>query len=145
MSEVFDCKMCGSCCEGTGGIVVSPKDLNRLASYLAISEEQVIERYAEYVGSKLKLRNAENGCCIFFAKDQGCQVHAGKPDICRAWPFFRGNLIDAESFAMAKEYCPGIKQGVSHQAFVEAGYAYLSREDLVAHDGTQEANALILQ
>lgn len=27
---VFDCQMCGQCCEGEGGIVLSPKDLKRL-------------------------------------------------------------------------------------------------------------------
>ncbi|MCR5815128.1 MAG: YkgJ family cysteine cluster protein [Desulfovibrio sp.] len=144
MSSVFDCKMCGHCCEGKGGIVVGPKDLTRLASYLHLSEELVIERYAEYSGSKLKLRNADNGFCIFFAKDQGCQVHAGKPDICRAWPFFRGNLIDAESFAMAREFCPGINKEISHQQFVEAGLTYLREENLLAHNAKQEANALLL-
>ena len=145
MSDIFDCKMCGTCCEGRGGIVVSPKDLTRLARFLKLSEDQVIERYAEYAGSKLKLRNADNGCCIFFAKDQGCQVHAGKPDICRAWPFFRGNLVDAESFAMARSFCPGINSQISHEEFVQAGLTYLRKENLLAHDASHEANALIVQ
>ena len=31
---VFDCQMCGQCCEGEGGIVLSPKDLKRLSLML---------------------------------------------------------------------------------------------------------------
>lgn len=26
---VFECRMCGHCCEGSGGIVVSPADVGR--------------------------------------------------------------------------------------------------------------------
>ena len=74
-----------------------------------------------------------------------CQVHAGKPDICRAWPFFRGNLVDAESFAMARSFCPGINSQISHEEFVRAGLTYLRKENLLAHDASHEANALIVQ
>ena len=36
---VFDCQMCGQCCEGEGGIVLSPKDLKRL--YEGLNLEKV--------------------------------------------------------------------------------------------------------
>ena len=32
-SAVFSCQMCGQCCRGQGGIVVSPKDLARAIDY----------------------------------------------------------------------------------------------------------------
>ena len=34
---VFQCRMCGHCCEGRGGIVVSPADLTRLAAFLDLA------------------------------------------------------------------------------------------------------------
>lgn len=142
---VFDCKMCGQCCEGKGGIIVSPSDLARLISFLAISREDFIAKYAEYLGGKLQIRVGEDGYCIFFKQGQGCTVHSGKPDICRAWPFFRGNIVDAESFAMAKEFCPGIAKDVSHAEFKCAGKNYLKDNNLTAHNAVCEANALILE
>lgn len=68
----------------------------------------------------------------------------GKPSICRAWPFFRGNIEDAASLAMAKEFCPGIKATAKHVDFAREGRAYLAANDLLAKDATCEANALIL-
>ena len=142
--DVFDCKMCGECCTGKGGIVVSPADLTRLAGYLHLSEEDVVARYAEYSGTKLKLRNNADGACVFFLREKGCSVHLGKPAICRAWPFFRGNLVDAESYAMAREFCPGIRPNIRHEDFARVGHSYLEREQLLARDTATEANALIV-
>lgn len=143
--SVFNCQMCGQCCEGKGGIVVSPTDLTRLCSFLDISSDAFIQRFCEYLGGKLQICIGEDGNCIFFKKGLGCAVHEGKPDICRAWPFFRGNLQDAESFTMAKDFCPGIDKNVSHAAFCSAGKKYLTTHKLLASDSSCEANALIVE
>lgn len=143
-STIFQCRMCGACCEGRGGIVVSPADMTRLAAFLALSIENIKKRYCEKNGSKYKIRCGEDGYCVFFRKDEGCSVHAGKPAICRAWPFFRGNLEDPSSLLMAKEFCPGISRTVTHADFVRTGLAYLHENNLVAHNALHEANALIL-
>ncbi|MBQ7608313.1 MAG: YkgJ family cysteine cluster protein [Desulfovibrionaceae bacterium] len=140
----FTCKMCGSCCEGKGGIVLSAKDVARLADCLRISREEFVARYSEVCGTKQKLRQGDDGFCIFFTAEEGCTVHEGKPDICRAWPFFRGNLIDRESFTMAKAFCPGINPAISHEDFIAQGMRYLEENKLLANDVTAEANALIL-
>lgn len=142
---VFHCQMCGHCCEGQGGIIVSPNDLLRLSSFLQLSDSEVIERFGEKRDGKLQIRTGTDGYCIFFRQGKGCTVHEGKPDICRAWPFFRGNLIDSESFAMAKDFCPGIDKDASHATFSAEGKAYLSNMELLAHDTSNEANALILE
>ena len=78
-------------------------------------------------------------------KGQGCGVHEGKPAICRAWPFFRGNIEDPASLALAKDFCPGIAPEVRHAEFARQGLAYLREEGLLAHDPSCEANALILK
>lgn len=142
--SLFHCRQCGHCCEGRGGIVVSPADLERLAAFLALAPETVVERYGERSGGKLKLRNGEDGRCVFFREGTGCGVHAGKPAICRAWPFFRGNIEDPVSLALAKEFCPGIARDAAHRDFARAGRAYLEEQGLLASDPAREANALVL-
>ena len=142
LANVFDCKMCGICCTGQGGIVVSANDLGRLANYLNLEPSEVIKRYLVSAGKKLKIRSAENGACIFFNGDQGCMVHSSKPAVCKAWPFFRGNLIDPISLAMAKDFCPGINPYVTHKDFNRVGRKYLQDENLVSRNTATEANAL---
>lgn len=142
MKYAFDCKCCGHCCEGRGGIVVSPDDLARLCAHLAVSETEFTARWGEIRGEKLHVRTGPDGSCIFFRSGTGCTVHPAKPDICRAWPYFRGNLVDAESLAMAKDFCPGIPPKMPHAAFVREGLAYLSEKNLIKSAATYEAGAL---
>lgn len=138
---VFHCQMCGHCCEGSGGIIVSPADLDRLSVFLQQTAEQVRERHLEKVGGKWRLKS-KNNKCIFFEAGRGCTVHHGKPAVCRAWPFFRGNLLDSSSLDLARDYCPGIGRDVSHTDFVSYGRKYLEDEGLLANDPSVEANAL---
>ena len=72
-NTAFDCRMCGHCCEGKGGIVVSPSDLQRLCDFLRMPADAVIAAYGEQAGDKLKIRCGEDGYCIFFR--QGKLVH----------------------------------------------------------------------
>lgn len=143
-TEVFTCKMCGQCCRGQGGIVVGPRDLVRITKALGISEQTFRDRYGEIRGGKLQIRTGDDGACIFFKDGEGCTVHAGKPDVCRAWPFFRGNIIDPDSHAMAMDYCPGIKREASHEDFAKAGRAYLRKYGLLCEDAETEGRAVIL-
>ncbi len=142
MPEVFDCRMCGYCCEGQGGIVVSPTDLDRICQHLELDSTTFTERYGCVQNGKLKVRTGDDGFCIFFEKGRGCGVHVAKPDICRAWPFFRGNMIDSESFFLAKEYCAGICRESTHAEFVVAGKKYLQDNALQASNAKTEAHAL---
>lgn len=142
--NVFECRQCGICCEGKGGIILSQRDLTRLASFLGENEETVVALYVEKSNGKLKIKCGEDGNCFFFRSGTGCSVHEGKPDICRAWPFFRGNLEDPASLAMAREFCPGIDPGCSFEDFVRSGLAYLRTENLLGEDADKEANSLII-
>ena len=139
--EAFDCQMCGHCCHGEGGIVMTGKDQKRLAEFLEISVEELIEKYTEERGGKLHLVTGDDGFCFFFK--EGCGVHPGRPDICRAWPFFRGNLIDEMSWEMIQEYCPGVNPKAGHKEFVKQGKQYLRDEDLLRYDPDSSPNALI--
>lgn len=144
-SPVFTCRMCGQCCHGAGGIVVSPKDLLRITKALGIDAETFRQKYGEERGGKLQIRTGDDGACIFFAEGRGCTVHAGKPDVCRAWPFFRGNIVDPDSLEMAKDFCPGIRRDCDHATFAREGRAYLKKHHLLASDSEHEGWAVILK
>jgi len=139
---VFDCRMCGHCCEGKGGIVVSSRDLRRLCDHMGLSPVEFERSWGERWGDKLHIRCGEDGRCVFFEKGAGCSVHEAKPDICRAWPFFRGNLVDAESYMLARDFCPGISVTESHAAFRRQGLDYLLENNLAGSAGKDEAMAL---
>ncbi|WP_291327989.1 YkgJ family cysteine cluster protein [Desulfovibrio sp. UCD-KL4C] len=143
MIEAFDCKRCGHCCQGEGGIIMTQKDRARLADHLGLSEEEMILKFSETVNGKIRLKSKEDGYCIFF--DEGCGVHPGRPDICRAWPFFRGNLIDKTSWEMIQDYCPGVNKDAGHEQFVIQGKKYIRAEGLRQHDPEVAPNALITE
>ncbi|MBO4300506.1 MAG: YkgJ family cysteine cluster protein [Desulfovibrio sp.] len=145
VDAIFQCHKCGQCCEGRGGIIVSPADLERLASHLSMSVEKVKAQYCELCGGKIQIRCGDDGFCIFFHKTKGCGVHERKPAVCQAWPFFRGNLEDPSSLSMAKDFCPGINPDVTHENFASFGREYLREHNLVSHDASREANALIVE
>ena len=141
--QAFACRKCGECCRGKGGIVVGPRDLPRLCAHLHMEAERFIAVYGYPQKKKIKIRTSPDDYCVFFHPGTGCSVHAAKPDICRAWPFFRGNMVDAGSLDMAKKFCPGITPCIGHDAFVRAGLQYLEEHHLRAFDPEHEANALI--
>jgi len=140
--HVFDCRMCGHCCQGKGGIVASAPERERLAAYLGISVEEFCDRYTQPQGRKLVLRTGEDGYCVFFDQKTACTVHPAKPDVCRAWPFFRGNLVDPVSWELSQEYCPGIKAESGHAEFARQGIAYVRDTGLAKSGREDEANAL---
>ncbi|MEG2140774.1 MAG: YkgJ family cysteine cluster protein [Bilophila sp.] len=143
VKQVFDCQMCGQCCEGEGGIVLSPRDLQRLCQGLGLEQDAFLATYAVFRNGKNQVRTGEDGKCIFFREGTGCSVDVDKPDVCRAWPFFRGNMVDAESLYLAKDYCPGIRADATHAEFVAEGRAYLAEYGLEAADPRCEGHALL--
>jgi uncharacterized protein len=140
----FDCKRCGHCCHGEGGIILTAKDRDRLARHLGLGIEAMLERYAEQVGDKFRLQAGADGYCIFFKQGLGCAEHPGRPDICRAWPFFRGNLHDPVSWEMIQSDCKGVNADCGHRAFVIEGVAYLREGDLIHPPGPESPLALVL-
>lgn len=136
----FTCRRCGHCCQGVGGIVLSDADIARLAVHLHLDAATFLTRFAEHVGGKSRLVTGPDNACVFYA--EGCSVHPARPDVCRAWPFFRGNIIDPQSHAMAAEDCPGINTGVSHAEFARQGKAYLASRGLCRARGEGVPEAL---
>ncbi len=105
------------------------KDVERLARFFAVSAGVFLDRYAEVANGKRRLKAGQGGSCVFFSP-AGCSVHPAKPDVCRAWPFFRGNVTDPLSFSMAKEACPGIRPEAAFGVFSRLGAVHLLEEAL---------------
>lgn len=136
---VFACVCCGDCCRGSGGIVLRRSDITRLATHLGLTESAMLARYAEEKNGKFRLRSHSDGSCLFWDEAVSCTVHPAKPDICRAWPFFRGNLEDAVSLGMAREACPGLVTEAAHESFAQAGAAWLLEHGLYRDKGESDA------
>jgi hypothetical protein len=139
----FSCCRCGHCCQGEGGVVLTSKDQERLARHLNQSLDDFLSAHTCAKDGKVHLACGQDGFCVFF--QEGCGVHLARPDICRAWPFFRGNLLDANSWEMCMEYCPGINHRVNHEEFVRQGLAYLRGNDLAKDDSPEAPQALCLK
>lgn len=137
--EIFACRMCGHCCEGKGGIVLEADEPGRIAGWLGISGSRFQAEYCLESGGKLRLGTGSDGYCVFFLPGRGCSVHEVKPRVCRAWPFFRGNLVDRLSMGMAAEFCPGINSRATFEEFRDYGLEYLRANALLAPQATATA------
>lgn len=140
--NAFECRRCGHCCQGEGGIVLTDKDLARLAAHLGMEPERFASEHAVFKGGRLRLGVREDGWCVFF--DSGCGVHPARPDVCRAWPFFRGNLLDAASWEMSLEYCAGINPSLPHEEFVRQGLSSLKSQGVGVCNDPDAPHALRL-
>lgn len=139
---IFACRMCGTCCHGSGGIVVNEAELRRLAEFVGVSPDRFATEYTLAAGAKRCLTTGEDAFCVFYVRNEGCAVHPARPDVCRAWPYFRGNLIDATSLDMAKADCPGIAPDAEFEAFRAEGRAYLRGHGLTRPKSPLEPSAL---
>ncbi len=138
--KVFECKKCGFCCYGEGGIVVSHGEILRIAEYMGTSVDELKSSFLKKNGDKFCIKE-EDGKCVFFEENKGCRIHPVKPNICKAWPFLRGNMVDEISFEMAKQYCPGINPEVTYEEFVKEGKRYLMDMNLI-EEQEQSADSL---
>ena len=139
----FSCRRCGECCRGRGGIVLDRRDQERLCAHLGMTREAFLARYAEVRGGKIHLTVDQEERCVFH-RGEDCGVHEARPDICLAWPYFRGNLVDASSWEMAWDSCPGLNREVSHGEFVRQGLEYLRARELLRPGGDDRPEALRL-
>jgi hypothetical protein len=121
---IFECRQCGECCAGKGGIYVTPEEVARLADYLDMAPQELAGRYLEDspMGPRL---GVSDGVCVFVENNR-CGVHPVKPRICREWPFLAPLLKYADELEYAKGACPGIDPDCSHEEFVAAapGFPY---------------------
>ena len=109
--QVFDCTLCGDCCRGFGGTYLSESDITSISEHVSVSPGQFVRNYCAPSGSRLVLRQRQDGYCIFW--DKVCTIHAVKPRMCRRWPFLKSVLVDEINWRSMASMCPGIRSDIS--------------------------------
>ena len=132
----FTCSQCGNCCTGGPGYVwVSREEVRRLAEFLRLSPEEVVERYCRKVNGRLSLNETRapggNFDCVFLTEEKnshpltshngqqrpvagvrrGCSVYPVRPLQCRTWPFWPENMASPEAWAHSAKRCHGMNHG----------------------------------
>ncbi|KPL00407.1 MAG: hypothetical protein AMK75_05315 [Planctomycetes bacterium SM23_65] len=106
----FECQRCGRCCRGEPGYVwVTTDEIRRMAEHLGIPATEFVERYVRRQGTRLSLKEHENGDCVFWKED--CVVYACRPAQCRSFPFWAHALKSKGAFKAVSRGCPGVGKG----------------------------------
>ncbi len=88
----FDCNKCPAfCCSIYERVVVTKRDITRLAKYFGVSVDEARERYTtdfegERVLKRVKDKIFERTCMFLDQKSRGCSIYHGRPAVCRAYP-----------------------------------------------------------
>jgi Fe-S-cluster containining protein len=114
---VFQCRQCGDCCAGRGGIFVKPQEVEDMAALLEMPVAEFRRRFVEASPRGPRLTVAD-GVCVFLMEGNLCRVHPVKPRICRQWPFLPALLAHPDELEHAKTACPGINPECTHENFV---------------------------
>ncbi|MCP1663067.1 MAG: YkgJ family cysteine cluster protein [Methanocalculus sp. MSAO_Arc1] len=116
----FSCRMCGGCCRGEedeGRVIVSPIEIDGLASATGMEREEMVKPYPEFIESgdghsftfEWCIRRSGSGC-IFHSENGSCLVYAVRPWICRTYPF----ALDGEQLTVSE--CPGTGGEMTEEA-----------------------------
>jgi len=116
--KAFECKKCGACCYGKGGISVEGHEVEKISAFLKIPADTFVNRYCEKRNKKLSIKVGTEGYCLFFDKEKQCLIHPVKPRPCSLWPFYPALLKDKTTWEMTKDTCPGISRDSSFEEFL---------------------------
>lgn len=117
--KAFECKQCGVCCYGRGGILVGEKEIRDIAAFLGITMEFFQTAYCENINGALSITTGADGYCVFFDRERLCLIHRVKPEVCRLWPFYPALVKDKGSWQAAMDACPGLNPDASYEDFLE--------------------------
>jgi len=122
LMKAFECRRCGRCCYGEGGISLKKDETGRISRFLEISEGDFLERFCEKRNGKDYIRTGDDRYCVFYDREKLCMIHTVKPESCTMWPFYPALLEDEESWILTRDACPGINKKCSFMDFKkEAG------------------------
>ena len=117
--RAFECKMCGTCCYGKGGISLNQDEREKISSFLKMSQESFLSEFCEEKTGRFSVKTATDGFCILYDKERGCLIHSVKPGICSSWPFYHTIVKDIDNWEMAKDACPGINPKSPFEDFIK--------------------------
>lgn len=106
--EEIDCRECAECCRVTE-VQLAERDIERLAKFLRIREEDFLERYTmEGEDGELILKRSEKGCV--FLEGNECLVYESRPGNCERFPHLLKGSGSIPSrmwqFVDRATYCP---------------------------------------
>jgi Fe-S-cluster containining protein len=131
----FTCSQCGNCCTGGPGFVwISREEIVRVAAFLRLSPQEVVEKYCRKVDGKFSLKEYRNARgeydCVFLTEEKvrqppgqpgeaekitltrrGCSIYSVRPLQCRTWPFWDSNLSSKSAWDRAAQRCHGMNHG----------------------------------
>ena len=130
----FTSTQCGNCCTGGPGFVwISQTEIARLAEFLHLSPDAVVEQYGRRIGGNISLRESRNARgeydCVFLKEERveragsggeatkvvhtkrSCTIYTVRPLQCRTWPFWEGNLANREMWDNSAKRCHGMNHG----------------------------------
>lgn len=121
--------MCGNCCTGPeGAVYFSPEEGQAMAAKVGLPLEEFLQRFSRRLGNQRSLREKVTtfgNDCIFLDRESipgkaVCGLYEARPEQCRTWPFWEGNLRSRRAWEEAKRQvpCPGMDKGPLH-GFVE--------------------------
>ncbi len=113
--DIFECQLCGDCCNGFGGTYVTDEDILKIASFIDADPKTFVATYCDYAGSKPVLTLGANGACIFFEREKQCTIHPVKPYMCKAWPYIKTIIKNPENWNAMAGACPGMKKDIPHK------------------------------
>lgn len=114
--DIFECQLCGDCCNGFGGTYVTKKDIEKIAAFINFNPEKFTAKYCDPSGSRFVLTLGKNGSCIFFDRKRQCTIHSVKPYMCKAWPFLKTIIKNPENWNAMSNSCPGIQKNIPDKA-----------------------------
>lgn len=106
----FECqKDCVICCTRPGVIYFSEEDIVVAGKFLRLAPDQFKLKYLVRAGDTWYIDVDDRPCP--FLKLKGCSIHTAKPQQCRAYPFWRENLLSKKHWKVVGEVCPGVDVG----------------------------------
>jgi Fe-S-cluster containining protein len=95
-----------------------------MAEKLNLPLAEFLERYSRKVGKQRSLREKTTSFgndCIFLDRNSipgkaVCGLYEARPEQCRTWPFWDGNLRSRKAWEETKKHvpCPGMDKGPVH-------------------------------
>lgn len=105
----FECTGCGQCCTGAPGYVwVNEKEIQAIAEFLNLTEEEFFQQYLRHVKGRLSLIELSQTYDCIFLKDRKCQIYSVRPTQCRTFPWWPRNLKSEKEWQEAARFCEGI-------------------------------------
>jgi Fe-S-cluster containining protein len=104
----FECQVCGTCCQGEGGIYLNSEEEKRIAEFLGLPVDVFLARFCLEKNGRIYIHVRESDGYCHFAVEGRCTIHSVKPSPCRQWPFFKPMLTDQPNWEVARNSCPAL-------------------------------------